>query len=46
MAFISLKFFVFFALVLAGWFLLPARGQKLFLLAACWVAAACSRCCF
>lgn len=37
MAFISLKFFVFFALVLAGWFLLPARGQKLFLLAACWV---------
>jgi D-alanyl-lipoteichoic acid acyltransferase DltB (MBOAT superfamily) len=37
MAFISLKFFVFFAFVLAGWFLLPARGQKLFLLAACWV---------
>ena len=40
MAFISLKFFVFFAFVLAGWFLLPARGQKLFLLAACWC------CCF
>ena len=37
MALISLKFMMFFAFVLAGWFLLPARGQKLFLLAACWV---------
>ena len=37
MALISLKFMMFFAFVLAGWFLLPARGQKWFLLAACWV---------
>ena len=32
-----LKFMMFFAFVLVGWFLLPARGQKWFLLAACWV---------
>lgn len=37
MAFLSLKFIVFFALVLAVYLSLPARGQKPFLLLASWV---------
>lgn len=37
MAFISLKFFLFFALVLAVYYLLPARGQPFWLLLASWV---------
>lgn len=36
MAFLSLKFILFFALVLTAYYLLPARGQKPFLLLASW----------
>ena len=36
MAFLSLKFIAFFALVLAVYYFLPARGQPLFLLLASW----------
>lgn len=37
MAFLSVSFYLFFALTLAVYFLLPARGQKPFLLLVCWV---------
>lgn len=37
MALLSLKFILFFALVLTVYYLLPARGQKPFLLLASWV---------
>ena len=37
MSFTSFLFFGFFALILLGWYLLPGRGQRLWLLAANYV---------
>lgn len=37
MSFTSFLFFAFFTLILLGWYLLPGRGQRLWLLAANYV---------